>query len=123
MTFGDTVPTRLRSLIYDRDQGACVACGKALAPGNRQLHHRLPGRMGGRFDKHRPSAMILLCGFSATDPDSCHHYVERYRVRAEAAGWLVPEGQDPRKWRLRYSDMHGGGMWLLDDLGDRLRVE
>lgn len=116
------VPTGRRLVIYERDQWACIACGKALGLGDRQLQHRVPGKMGGRFDKHRFSAMILLCGFSATDPDGCHTYVERYRVRAQAAGYLVPEGTDPTTWPVRYSDLHGGGMWLLDDMGDRMRV-
>jgi hypothetical protein len=119
---GSPVHPRRRENVYVRDDHACVRCGLGLGPGYRQLQHRVARGSGGRIGHDAYSHLILLCGFSSTDPDGCHHWVETWRIEAQAAGWLVPDGTDPTTWPVRYSMTHGGGLWTLDDLGDRVRV-
>lgn len=116
---GSEVARDVRANVYERDGHACVRCGKAVGPGNRQLQHRVARGMGGRADHDRPSALILLCGFSATDPAGCHEHVERWRTEAQAGGYGVPMGTDPLKWAVRYPD----GWYLLDDDGGRTPCE
>lgn len=77
--------------------------------------------MGGRIGHGEYSHLILLCGRSATDPEGCHWWVENNRTAAKEQGYLVPAGEDPLEWPVWYSEGHGGGLWLLDDGGDRVR--
>lgn len=105
--------------MYARDNDSCVRCGRLLRPGLRQLQHRVPRGAGGRVDHDRTSALVLLCGASATDPRGCHHWAETRRLDAQAVGLLVPMGVDPLTWSVLYADGH---RYLLDDSGDRHRV-
>jgi 5-methylcytosine-specific restriction endonuclease McrA len=113
------VPRDVRALVYDRDEHRCARCGRPAGPGNRQLQHRVPRSSGGRKNHARPSALVLLCGFSATDPAGCHYRVESHRDQARRDGFLVPMGTDPADWPVLYHD----GRWLLDDSGSRTAVD
>lgn len=119
---GSEVAPARRERVYLRDELACVRCGGRLPIGYRQLQHRVPRQAGGRLGHDAYSHLLLLCGFSSNDPDGCHYHCERWRIDAQAGGYLVPEGEDPREWPVRYSEFHGGGLWLLDDDGDRVRI-
>lgn len=119
---GQDVPWERRIVVYGRDWDLCVLCGRSCVVGCRQCQHRVPRGMGGRWGHDRFSALLLLCGWSATEPDGCHWFAEQDRPRAEGLGLVVPDGVDPAEWPVRYSQAHGGGLWLLDDEGDRRRV-
>lgn len=117
-TSSNEVPPEIRAAVYDRDGHRCARCGRPTPPGNRQLQHRVPRSSGGRKNHARPSALVLLCGFSATDPAGCHHNVESHRDQARADGFLVPMETDPTLWPVRFYD----GLWRLDDSGGRSPV-
>lgn len=98
----------------ERDGNRCARCGRPAPAGNRQHQHRQPRGKGGRQDAHRLSALVLMCGWSATDPDGCHNHVESYRDEARRDGYLVPMGVDPEEWPILW---HGGWVLLDDDGG------
>lgn len=112
------VTDKLAKLIYERDGYHCARCGRPAPAYKRQLHHRKPRGMGGRKDNSVdfPENIVLLCGASSTDPDSCHHYIERFRNLARADGWLLYENDDPREVPILARD--GQRHYLVDDQWD-----
>lgn len=102
----------------ERDGNRCARCGRPAPAGNRQHQHRDPRGMGGRPDvlAHRLSGLVLLCGWSATDPDGCHYWAEAHLTPVDRReGFRVPAGVDPLEWPVHYWD----GWFLLDDEGGR----
>lgn len=105
-----TGPKReIRTLVVTRSQTRgtprCERCGGAPPE---QIHHRRPRRLGGTRDPHvnNPANLVALCA-------ACHDAIERNRMRAYAAGWLLRDGQDPAATPLfyrrcwSYLDNHG----------------
>lgn len=115
---GTPIPTAVRHAVREREGDRCARCGLVLRDGNRQTQHRVPRGAGGRSSAHRLSALILVCGFSATDPSGCHRWMESYVDDARRAGYRVPPGTDPTSWPVHTWD----GVFLLDDDGGRSEV-
>lgn len=113
---GAPIPTAVRHAVREREGDRCARCGLVLRDGNRQTQHRVPRGAGGRSDAHRLSALILVCGFSATDPSGCHRWCESFVDDARRAGYRVPPGTDPALWPVHTWD----GCFLFTDGGDRV---
>lgn len=86
------IPTALRALIIERDQGCCTRCGQEIHEYNYSLQHRLPRGRGG---PHTAENLCLLCGSATT---GCHGWAESQRAQATYEGWLVPSGIDPAEY-------------------------
>jgi hypothetical protein len=112
------ITDKLAKLVYERDSYHCARCGKPAPAYKRQLHHRKPRGMGGRNNNSVdfPENIVLLCGSSSTDPQSCHYQIESYRNMALTEGWLCKEDEDPREKLILARD----GEWhrLIDDQWD-----
>jgi hypothetical protein len=94
---GDPVPRALRKAVLERDDYRCQRCGRSVRTQvlHYSLQHRLPGRMGGRRNRHSAAILVTVCG-SATSRGGCHDWIENQeRAVATAQGWLLPEGADP----------------------------
>lgn len=86
------VPTALRRLVYDRDEGRCQRCARHCLSGVHSLQHRRPRQMGGDRNANTPANLVLLCGSGTT---GCHGHVEHNRTEALEQGWLVHRWDDP----------------------------
>ncbi|GAA1466282.1 HNH endonuclease [Nocardiopsis exhalans] len=67
-----TGPSRaVRELVWDRDGGACVWCGRAVSPEWHSIHHRTNRGAGGsrRRELNLPGNLVLLHGTGTT---GCH---------------------------------------------------
>lgn len=111
----NTGPSRLvRSVVLERDQFACLACGKPVGmPGTWwSIQHRLARGQGG---DNSLSNLIVLCG-SATSP-GCHLKCEQRDREIQAQGYWLESWQDPATEPVMVHGEHGGGVtvWLLPD--------
>lgn len=72
---------QVRQLIYDRDGGACIICGRPAE----QIHHRRPRSSGGTSLEWVCSASngICLCA-------EHHAAIESDRLHAKSRGWIIP---------------------------------
>lgn len=103
----------LKNRVRERDRFCCAKCGRHVPTGRGSVHHRLPRSRGG------PDSMAnlaLLCGH-ATEPGTCHLFVESYRLNAYAIGWLLKSGQDPATTPVRRSD---GTWWQPGESWERV---
>ena len=94
------IPSKVRKLIHERDNGQCKRCGMRGS----EIHHRKRRRDGG----HRPSNLVLLC-------HQCHAYVTAHPEDAVKFGWIVPTWAEPaevpfwtysKDW-ISFSDEYG----------------
>jgi len=99
----DTGPKRsVVELVFDRDGGCCVRCGKAVRAEGRgeewSVQHRRARGAGGdvRPETNLPANLVVLCG-SATSAGGCHEWAERHRAEARLAGLSMRWKQDPQK--------------------------
>jgi hypothetical protein len=111
----DTGPARLvRSVVLDRDQYACLACGKPVGlPGTWwSIQHRLARGQGGTNDLFN---LILLCG-SATSA-GCHLRCEQRDREMQAMGYWLESWQNPAAEPVMVHSEHGSGVtvWLAAD--------
>lgn len=105
-----------RQIVYARSRGYCEHCGQPL--GNSwQLHHRLPGGMGGTtragVERDAPSNLLALIAWHHNlHPDSVH---QASKVAREA-GWLISthDLRPPSQVPVR---LGGTRFVLLDDDG------
>jgi 5-methylcytosine-specific restriction endonuclease McrA len=103
--------------VWDRDLGRCAYCGDPIT-GERgwdwSVGHRRPRRAGGskRPETNAASNLILLCGSGTT---RCHGEVERERIAAVAAGFLLHAGDNPAAVAIEHA-VHGR-VWLTGDGG------
>lgn len=95
----ETGPSKLVvALVFDRDGGCCIRCGKAVQPERRgedwSIQHRRPRRAGGdrRPETNLPANLVTTCGSATTD---CNGWMESHRTAALAAGWLLHANDDP----------------------------
>lgn len=91
--YRSTGPVRgVVDLVYERDGGCCIRCGKAFGP--RSTHHRRPRRAGGdrRPDTNSPANLITLCGSGTSN---CHGWIEQHRADARRWGWLLASNDEP----------------------------
>lgn len=100
---GKTFTQAVKDAVRDRDGDACAKCGRHVPRGSGSVHHRLPRSRGGT---EAMANLALLCGH-ATEPGTCHRFVENHRLAAYAIGWLLKSGQDPATSPVRRSD----GTW------------
>lgn len=99
----DTGPSkRVVALVFDRDGGCCVRCGKAVRFERRgedfSVQHRRARGSGGdvRPETNLPSNLVILCG-SATSAGGCHEWAENARTEARLAGLSMRWKQDPAR--------------------------
>jgi len=71
----EAIPFRVRSRIFDKANGKCVACGRDLRPGHWQADHVIPLIIGG---KHAESNLQPLCDVP------CHQNKTRLDVKLKA---------------------------------------
>lgn len=93
----------VKEVIYERDCGRCVRCGKPLEWGMGNTQHRQARGSGGAKHNDRkgwPSNGILLDA-------ACHEHVERNPEEAARLGYRVGQGADPLKVPVLYYD----GVW------------
>lgn len=117
----DTGPTRkTRMLVLERDEYACVACGRSIAGGFYSIQHRQARGMGGTSDRavNSPVNLVVLCG-SATTPGSCHLACEKRDEEMHARGYWLQSGEDPALVPVMVFSEHGSGLmaWLTHDGG------
>lgn len=96
------MPPDVRTLVVERDRGACRRCGGRGG----SVHHRIPRGMGGtRWEGiHSPALLVVLCGDGTT---GCHGWVEQNRAAALRLGWLLSRHLfdiDPADVPLRWDD-------------------
>lgn len=115
----ETGPSKLVvALVFDRDGGCCIRCGKAVRPEGRgedwSIQHRRARGAGGdvRPETNLPANLVILCG-SATSAGGCHEHVEKNRTEARLAGWSMRWKQDP----IRVPLNTWWGPVVLDDKG------
>lgn len=110
----DTGPSKaVRDLVKKRADHSCEICGRYLATGEGEVHHRHGRQMGGT---RRPwinlaSNLLYLC--------PTHHLMvtdtKGNRPEYELAGWLVREGIDPAGVPVRLA--FGRPPYLTNDGG------
>jgi hypothetical protein len=89
------VPVDVRDAVLIRAAKSCERCGVTVIGSFGSVHHRTPRQMGGSVTASEDtSRMVLLCGSGTT---GCHGTVERERLAAYHAGWLVRQGEDPHR--------------------------
>lgn len=103
----------VRALVFARDGGRCVRCGKPAAT---QHHRRNRGSGGSSVAAiNCPSNLISTCGDGTT---GCHGWIEHNRNEAERLGFIVRHGVagpvDVPVWVL------GAGLVLLTPDGRRI---
>lgn len=86
------IPSALRKLVHERDEGRCQRCGAFIGSRPRSLHHRRARGMGGSRLANTAANLILLCGTGTT---GCHGWIESNRTKAEKLGFLVRQGHNP----------------------------
>jgi hypothetical protein len=88
----ETGPSRkARALVWQRDLGRCVACGKTLRDGDWwSIQHRVARGQSGTNDLFN---LILLCG-SATSA-GCHRRAEDRDREFNARGYWLHSWEDP----------------------------
>lgn len=114
-----TGPSKLVvQLVFDRDGGCCIRCGKAVRFERRgedfSVQHRRARGNGGdpRPETNLPANLVILCG-SATSAGGCHQHVENNRTEARLAGLSMRWKQDPARVPLST----WWGPVVLDDKG------
>ena len=110
----DTGPSRkVRALVWERDQGTCVACGRVITPGMWwSLQHRLARGQGGGND---PTNLVILCG-SATSA-GCHRRAEDRDREYNARGYWLHSWEDPAVTPVMIMSPGGSGVtaWATAD--------
>ena len=114
----DTGPAAtIVALVWRRDAGCCVRCGKQCVFGERgtgwSVQHRRARGMGGtrRPDTNQPQNLIILCGSATT---GCHFFAESNRTAARENGWAVKSSTDPLTVPVVYRGVRFP-LWLTDD--------
>lgn len=114
-----TGPSKLVvQLVFDRDGGCCIRCGRAVRLERRgedfSVQHRRARGNGGdlRPETNLPANLVILCG-SATSAGGCHEWAESNRTEARLAGLSMRWKQDPATVPVRT----WWGPVLLDDKG------
>jgi 5-methylcytosine-specific restriction protein A len=93
---------RVVALVFDRDGGCCIRCGRAVRLEGRgeewSVQHRRARGAGGdvRPETNLPANLVILCG-SATSAGGCHFWAESQRDEARLAGLSMRWKQDPQK--------------------------
>lgn len=115
-----TIPLKLRTAAYERDEWRCQRCGLYIPGSGRRwgLQHRRPRQAGGSRLLHTLPNLVLLCGWSV-DVGTCTAWVELAdRPAAIAEGWLLPHSfrdVSPEEWPvLRFGTTWSqpGDLWL-----------
>jgi hypothetical protein len=78
------IPTRVRVVVRQRDEGHCMRCG-VMVGANGELHHRR--RRGTGEDPHSLANVITLCGGPAHA--GCHQWVHAHPNEAREGGFIV----------------------------------
>lgn len=97
-------------LVWQRDQGRCVRCGRP-AVGEWSIQHRRARGMGGtrRPDANSAANLVVLCGSATT---GCHGWVESHPTEAARWGYRVAQNQDPAQVAVWW---HGRWVGLTED--------
>lgn len=114
----DTGPDRTtRELVLERDDFACVVCGKPWRgfPWD-SIHHRRNRGQGGSSDpaKNRPSNLLTVCGTGTTE---CHGTLTANERREENldAGYVVSLNSTDEPADVPVQHRIYGLVYLLDD--------
>jgi hypothetical protein len=108
--------TKTCMLVDERDQRACVVCGRSLYAVSGSRHHRRP-RSHKFAGLHEASNLIDVCG---SGTQGCHGYIHAHPSWAYEHGYLVHSWQDPA---IVPVIIHGLGPRLLDDSGQYIEME
>lgn len=102
---GPRVPAEVRAVVLARAGLRCERCGRDVAGGGGEVHHRRPAGAGGSklAESHSAANLLLLCSDG-------HRWVESHREAALEAGWLVRQGVDPAEVPVLVL-----GRWVLLD--------
>ncbi len=107
----EQVSPAVRAIVVTRAKHRCEKCGRNLAAGGGQVHHRRPRGNGGSraVDTNQAANLLYLCL-------DCHAWIESYRTAAYLAGLLVKSRTRPATVPVL---LYGGGRWFLDDAGGK----
>lgn len=80
----------VRAVVLARARYRCERCGRDVAAGGCDVHHRRPAGSGGSTAAatHEASNLVLVCV-------DCHRWAESNRAEALRVGWLVRQSADP----------------------------
>lgn len=121
---GTPLPLKLRRMAIER--ATCPVTGAVLCDwcglpifGQYSVHHRLPGRLGGRRGKHTPASIVVVHGSGTT---RCHGEIESNRTEALRRNFLIPDGaavpppeETPLLRHGRHWVIPGDGCWIDAD--------
>jgi 5-methylcytosine-specific restriction endonuclease McrA len=98
----------VRTIVYDRDGGACVRCNSSR---DLTIHHRVNRGMGGAREPWINQAHNLLLACTV-----CNSWFEDHPRESYRAGWKVRRPQLPDTVEVRYPD---GRLYVLSPDGVR----
>lgn len=104
------VPAATRSLVIARAQGRCELRLEGVCRGKYEnLAHRLPRR----YQNHRPSNLLALCGSGTL---GCHGWITEHPSAAYPRGWALRDGANPATTPVLLRPANWWPAWWL--LGD-----
>lgn len=108
------VTTKIRNLVYERDNFQCVHCGTMSGL---SLQHRAGKGMGGSKLMDGPENLATMCLRSNQKLESDAEFAQHGRIM----GWKLSRHQDPSRVPIYYAP--DGAFFLLDSEGTRLAEE
>jgi hypothetical protein len=105
----------LRAAAFEREQGRCFVTGRPLDPERFELHHRMPGGMGGRGGRDVLSNLIALRpevhNLGGGSSDTVHGSPTWSRPR----GWLLSSSDVRSPASRPLLHWHLGWVFLTED--------
>ncbi len=84
MTLRTTKPTRRRR-IWDKTDGRCAHCGRAVKGRNRTIDHFIPKSLGGTYDRRNLMPLCRICnhgrGSKPIEPEEYYIYAPEEAIQ------------------------------------------